>query len=108
MCNVRGALVPCLSLTRLLGLSGDELAATASAAAKPRILILQAGGGPLVVPVDEVDGVHALPEALLAEAARNGGQPASRLAHAVLQWQGRGVTWLDETRLERALLEGLG
>ncbi|WP_147464544.1 chemotaxis protein CheW, partial [Pseudomonas cannabina] len=56
--NVRGALVACISLVELLGL--DSHAAPApSARVVPRMLIVAAEGGPVVVPVDEVDGIHA-------------------------------------------------
>lgn len=57
--NVRGALVPCLSLGDLLGLEPGSPVAV-SARVMPRMLILGASGGAVVLPVDEVDGIHAL------------------------------------------------
>ncbi|KTC20935.1 chemotaxis protein CheW [Pseudomonas putida] len=100
--NVRGALVPCLSLGDLLGLEPGSPVAV-SARVMPRMLILGASGGAVVLPVDEVDGIHAL----------DPGQPASdtatdaRFTEAVLQWRGRSVRVLDEEQLLSAVNRSL-
>ncbi|MFP3500618.1 chemotaxis protein CheW, partial [Pseudomonas sp. SIMBA_059] len=57
--NVRGALVPCLSLADLLGVQADT-AEQRSGRAMPRMLILAAEGGPVVMAVEEIDGIHRL------------------------------------------------
>ncbi|MEO8493197.1 chemotaxis protein CheW, partial [Pseudomonas sp.] len=62
--NVRGALVACLSLVELLGLDSTSTGATGGRI-MPRMLIIAAQDGPVVVPVDEVDGVHAIDERVL-------------------------------------------
>jgi chemotaxis signal transduction protein len=102
LCNVRGTLVPCLALDLLLGLAPE-----ATPQDRPRMLILDAPGGALVVQVHAVDGVHALPRALLQEARHASGLAASQLAAAVLQWQQRSVTLLDAERLTQAMLRSL-
>lgn len=100
--NVRGALVPCLSLGDLLGLEPGSPVAV-SARVMPRMLILGASGGAVVLPVDEVDGIHVL----------DPGQPASdtatdaRFTEAVLQWRGRSVRVLDEEQLLSAVNRSL-
>lgn len=100
--NVRGALVPCLSLGDLLGLEPGSPVAV-SARVMPRMLILGASGGAVVLPVDEVDGIHGL----------DPGQPASdtatdaRFTEAVLQWRGRSVRVLDEEQLLSAVNRSL-
>lgn len=100
--NVRGALVPCLSLGDLLGLEPGSPVAV-SARVMPRMLILGASGGAVVLPVDEVDGIHAL----------DPGKPASdtatdaRFTEAVLQWRGRSVRVLDEEQLLSAVNRSL-
>lgn len=104
VCNVRGVLVPALALGPLLGLQSDGTAGPA----RPRHLILDASGGPLVLPVDEVDGVQAVPENLLVPAHQGGGLAASRLAQHAFQWRERSVTWLEAGRLSQALLGSLG
>jgi len=95
--NVRGALVPCLSLSDLLGLELTPAAAT-SARAMPRMLILAAKGGAVVLPVDEVDGIHALDQRLHGESGHE-----NRFTRQVLQWRGRSVRILDEDQVLSAV-----
>lgn len=102
LCNVRGTLVPCLALDQLLGLAPE-----ATPQDRPRMLILDAPGGALVVQVHAVDAVHALPRALLQEPRHASGLAASQLAAAVLQWQQRSITLLDAERLTQAMLRSL-
>lgn len=104
--NVRGALVACLSLVELLGLDATSAAAS-GARVMPRMLIIGAQGGPVVVPVDEVDGIHAIDERTL-NAALRAGQPASaKYTRGVLQWKGRSLRWLDEEQLLSAVTRSL-
>ena len=102
LCNVRGALVPCLAMDLLLGLTADT-----SPQDRPRMLILDAPGGALVIQVHAVDGVYALPKAMLQESGHGNGLAASQLAAAALQWQNRSVTLLDADRLTQAMLRSL-
>ena len=100
--NVRGALVPCLSLGDLLGLAPGG-PAVASARVMPRMLILAASGGAVVLPVDEVDGIHALdPQQLASDAATD-----TRFTEAMLQWRGRSVRVLDEDQVLSAVNRSL-
>lgn len=99
--NVRGALVPCLSFADLLGM---ELAPTQERSGRvmPRMLILAAEGGPVVLPVDEIDGIHRLDTARLHEE-----HDAAHFTLAVLQWRGRSVRVLDEQHLLSAVKRSL-
>ena len=99
--NVRGALVPCLSLADLLGVQAgtDE---QRSGRAMPRMLILAAEGGPVVMAVEEIDGIHRLDPLLLGS-----GQDATRFTAAVLQWRGRSVRVLDDQHLLSAVQRSL-
>ena len=103
LCNVRGALVPCLAMDLLLGLTADT-----SLQDRPRMLILDAPGGALVMQVHAVDGVYALPKTMLQESGHGSGLAASQIAAAALQWQNRSVTLLDPDRLTQAMLRSLG
>ncbi|APC15748.1 chemotaxis protein CheW [Pseudomonas frederiksbergensis] len=104
--NVRGALVACLSLVELLGL--DAVTGVASAARiMPRMLIIAAHGGPVVVPVDEVDGIHAIDERILNAASRSGQQASAKYTRGVLQFRGRSLCWLDEEQLLSAVTRSL-
>ena len=99
--NVRGALVPCLSLSELLGLApGPEQAR--SGRSMPRLLILAAAGGPVVLAVDEIDGIHRLDTALPGAP-----QDCAPYTAAVLQWRGRSVRVLDDQQLLSAVQRSL-
>ncbi|MFJ4064874.1 chemotaxis protein CheW [Pseudomonas sp. NPDC089996] len=99
--NVRGALVPCLSLSDLLGV--ERLSGQArSGREMPRMLILAAAGGPVVMAVDEIDGIHRL-DAMLPGASED----AAPFTAAVLQWRGRSVRVLDDQHLLSAVQRSL-
>lgn len=99
--NVRGALVPCLSLADLLeveAVQGDARGVRAM----PRLLILAALGGPVVMAVDEIDGIHRLDPALL-----DGEHEGATFTAGVLQWRGRSVRVLDDHQLLSAVQRSL-
>ncbi|AGZ36721.1 chemotaxis protein CheW [Pseudomonas sp. SWI6] len=99
--NVRGALVPCLSLADLLeveAVQGDARGVRAM----PRLLILAALGGPVVMAVDEIDGIHRLDPALL-----DGEHEGAPFTAGVLQWRGRSVRVLDDHQLLSAVQRSL-
>lgn len=100
--NVRGALVACLSLVELLDLEPGA-AAVAGTRVMPRMLIVAAKGGPVVVPVDEVDGIHAIDERILADASPSAG----KYTRGVLPYKGRSLRWLDEEQLLTAVARSL-
>ena len=104
--NVRGALVACLSLVELLGLDGTSSVAP-GVRVMPRMLIIAAHGGPVVVPVDEVDGIHAIDERVLDTASRSGAQASAKYTRGVLQFKGRSLRWLDEEQLLSAVTRSL-
>ncbi|EJN38119.1 chemotaxis signal transduction protein [Pseudomonas sp. GM84] len=99
--NVRGALVPCLSLSDLLG--GEHVPdQPRSGRAMPRMLILAATGGPVVMAVDEIDGIHRLDLALAGAS-----EEAAPFTAAVMQWRGRSVRVLDDQQLLSAVQRSL-
>ena len=104
--NVRGALVACLSLVELLGLDGISNVASGTRV-MPRMLIIAAHGGPVVVPVDEVDGIHAIDEQILDAASRSGTQASAKYTRGVLPFKGRSLRWLDEEQLLSAVTRSL-
>ena len=104
--NVRGALVACLSLVELLGIDGISNVASGTRV-MPRMLIIAAHGGPVVVPVDEVDGIHAIDEQILDAASRSGTQASAKYTRGVLQFKGRSLRWLDEEQLLSAVTRSL-
>ncbi|ATP48845.1 chemotaxis protein CheW [Pseudomonas putida] len=99
--NVRGALVPCLSLADLLGVQ-PAAGQQRSGREMPRMLILAAEGGPVVMAVEEIDGIHRLDPSLLGS-----GQDVTHFTAAVLQWRGRSVRVLDDQHLLSAVQRSL-
>ena len=61
----------------------------------------------VVVPVDEVDGIHAIDERTLKAASASGTQASARSTQGVLQWKGRSLRWLDEAQLLSAVTRSL-
>ncbi len=104
--NVRGALVACLSLVELLDLDGS-VAPASGGRIMPRMLIIAAHGGPVVMPVDEVDGIHAIDERILDAASQSGAQASAKYTRGVLQYRGRSLRWLDEEQLLSAVTRSL-
>lgn len=104
--NVRGALVACLSLVELLGLDAAPVPAQSSRI-MPRMLIVAAQGGSVVVPVDEVDGIYAMDETLLDSASASGSHANARFTRGVLQWKNYSLRLLDEEQLISAINRSL-
>lgn len=110
--NVRGTLVACLSLAELLGVpasteGNSSYSGYGAQRVIARMLILAGQGGPLVVPVDEVDGIYLVPLHSVQPAGRAGGQAVSQFASGVLQWRGRSITQLDDELLRQAMSRSL-
>ncbi len=103
--NVRGALVPCVSLVELLGLEAGPVALPGRVL--PRLLILAGQGGNVVAPVDEVEGIHALAEQIFQVAAPTGGGNSAKYTRGVIQWRERSVRLLDDEQLLHAVLRSL-
>lgn len=104
--NVRGALAPCIGLHELLGVeqpAGKPVAGKAERAL-PRMLILAAQGGAVVVPVDEVDGIRRFEERLIQAGAREQG---GHFTAAVIEDGQRRLRVLDEHALMAALARSL-
>lgn len=98
--NVRGALVACLSLSRLLNLDHSHYQTTARVT--PRMLIIaQATEGKVVCPVDDVVGIHAITK---QQFVNNGD---SKFTKAVFQWQEHSVSLIDNTWLLAAIKRSL-
>lgn len=104
--NVRGALVACLSLVELLGLDSLPMV-NQSTRIMPRMLIVAAEGGPVVVPVDEVDGIHAMDELELDSASASGDHANAKYTRGVLQWKTRSLRLLDEDQVLSAVNRSL-
>ncbi|QRY81958.1 purine-binding chemotaxis protein CheW [Pseudomonas sp. PDNC002] len=104
--NVRGTLVACVSLGELLGLD-IRAAARDDARIVPRMLILAATGGPIISPVDEVDGIHELSESAVITASSHSHAANDRFTRGVMQWRQRSIRLLDQEALLDAATRSL-
>ena len=104
--NIRGILAGCVSLGSFLEVAAAGESGAGRRAA-PMVLVLDAPGGPLAAPVDEVGGIHAAPADGLLPARGEADQPVARFARSILHWRGRAVTVLDDTALLQALVGSL-
>jgi chemotaxis-related protein WspD len=106
--NVRGELVPCVSLQRLLGLAestGEPRDAARGTAA--RLLVIAAQAGRVACPVDEVHGIHRHdPRELKALPATVAGAHA-KYSRGILTWQQKSVGLLDAELLVYAISRSL-
>lgn len=95
--NVRGELVVCVSLQRLLGIPA------APADSGNRLLVLRSGGGRMAVPVDEVQrNVAYRAEDLVASPETSARSPHSYTV-GLLTYQSRMVSCLDVAKVIGAL-----
>ncbi len=101
VCNVRGQLVPCLSLHQLLELT--EPAASASR----RMLVLNHASGPLVVTVDQIREIALLEPPRRDPHKFHAGSVLGQISTAAVQHQGLSLTLLDTEAVLALLLKEL-
>lgn len=108
---VRGALLPCLSLALLFdvnGATGDFSAdGDAQAVRGARFLILGQGRQALALPVDEVAGVHGVPDNALLPLPATLARASSHYTEALFDHDGRTVGLLNAAMLRQALARSL-
>ena len=98
--NVRGELLACISLQRLLGIQHDERqSADPARAVHRRLLVIRRLGLRVVCGADEVHGVHRYDSQQVSELPATIGRAAIKHSAGILQWQGRSVGVLDEKAL---------
>ncbi|WZB71773.1 chemotaxis protein CheW [Achromobacter xylosoxidans] len=104
--NVRGTLTVCLSLARLLGLeaAGPEPRERAGAA---RMLIFGGAGRAVVLPVDEVEGIHSVDLERLEPLPATVAGASLKYSRGVARCGSHSVGVLDETLLMQALERSL-
>ena len=98
--SVRGELLVCLSLARVLGL--DTPSATAGKpgpGVHPRLLVIRRDRVRAVCPVDEVHGIHRFQPRELRDVPATVGRAAATYSTAVLRWRNSTVGVLDDEPL---------
>lgn len=109
--NIRGQLQLCVSLHKILGLTGgpagSSLPSGESTAGTPRLIVLERPDPQhverWVLGVDDVAGVHRVGRGDLRPVPSTVSQAAARCSSALFEWQERTVALLDESRLFDAL-----
>ncbi|ANN69757.1 chemotaxis protein CheW [Bordetella bronchialis] len=100
VCNVRGRLVPCISLAALLELAPPP-AATGDHRPAGRMLVMSTHTGPIVIPVDEVAGIQSYPARAIGPVPDT--LAGARLAAGVVRYRDRAVGLLDSARIAQAV-----
>ncbi len=101
--SVRGELLVCMSLGRVLGIeSSTDTVGPIGRQAQQRILVIHREQTRAVCPVDEVHGIHRFHPRELTDAPATLDRTAT-YSTAVLAWRGRSVGLLDAEPLFRVL-----
>ncbi|CAN7328743.1 chemotaxis protein CheW [Phenylobacterium sp. LjRoot225] len=106
--NIRGELLICLSLAKIMGL--EEAAASGPAEdrlACRRLIILRHAAGRLAFPVDEVQSIHSYDPADLRAVPATVAKAAASYTTGVFAWSDRVVGCLDSRRVLEALNRGV-
>ena len=117
--NVRGELLICASVARLLGLSESKVSSLASGVPDPRLktldsrlffdrlLVTSWNGLRLAFPVDEVHGIQRFPKDELKDPPATISKSALTYAQGVFSWRDRTVGLLDADAFFNALNRSL-
>lgn len=104
--NIRGELLICVSVGRLLGLE-REVKKEKPRTIYDRLLVVQWNSSRLVFPVDEVHGLHRYHPDELKEVPATLAKNAANYGRGILSWSGKSVGCLDEELLFYALNRSL-
>jgi len=104
--NVRGELLICVALGRLLGLE-QVSSVPALRAAYDRLLVVNWEGNRLAFPADEVKGIHRFQAQDLREPPATVTKSTANFAPGIFMWQQKPVGYLDVGSLFAALNRSL-
>jgi len=108
LANVRGELLVCVSLDRMLGIEPEpDKHRDSGRAEQRRLLVMRREGVRAVCPVDEVHGTHRAQSRELKEAPATVAKGASSHTKALLPWRERSVGVLDARLVFLALQRSL-
>ncbi len=102
--DVRGELLICVSLGRMLGLEGSPAATPVEASkARPRLVVIRHDGGRTAFTADEVRGFQRYHPSKLKAVPITIAKGSSRYTNAILPWEDKAVGHLDEALVIHAL-----
>ena len=96
--NIRGELLICVSLDRLVGLD-REVRKEKAHTIYERLLVVQWHGSRFVFPVDEVHGIQRYHPDELKEVPATLAKNAANYSRGILSWRNKSVGCLDEELL---------
>ena len=105
LASIRGELVVCISLSRLLTVGAA--APTPEAQTRTRLVVMRHEGVRVAGIADEVDGIHRVLPDDVKPAPATVARAASPHARGVLNVHGRGVGFLDDRQLFENIQRGL-
>ena len=107
--NVRGALLVCISLPLILGVTAqpDPKPAQSRRAAVPRLLVARSTGGTVIFPVDEVQGTERIRAQDLKDVPATIARAKATYTRAVIARDDKTVGLLDEQVLFHAVEQAL-
>lgn len=94
--DIRGELLICISLAKLLGLEESTAEAGTPGAAYPRLVVIRHEGWRTVFPVSEVRGIHRYHERELSAVPVTVAKGGTTYTKAILPWEGKSVGFLNE------------
>jgi len=100
--NVRGVLIPCVSLARLLSLPADT-GDRSGLVNRARMLIIKDGARQIAVPVDAVEGIHSIRRQAVAPAPATLSAGTQSVATGVADCGKHRAGMIDPERLQQAL-----
>jgi chemotaxis-related protein WspD len=106
--NIRGELLVCMSLVRLLDLDSAPQGPSARRLLYQRMLVLRRDDARIVCAVDEVHGLHSFQSRTLNSLPATVAKGAATHASGVLEWQGKSVGVLDDGLLFTTFQRSLG
>lgn len=105
--NVRGQVLVCVSLARLLGVQDLAESRTAAGGAAGRLMVVAHREGRIAFPVEEVHGVLRFHPDETKEVPASVARASAAHTQAMLTWGERAVGWLDEKRIFAAVTRSL-
>jgi chemotaxis-related protein WspD len=98
LANVRGELLICVSLDKVLGIA-KEATKPRQRAAYSRLVVIRNKDGRIVFPVDEVHGIHRFHPGELTAVPATVAKATATHTKAMLPWEGQAIGCLDDELL---------
>lgn len=101
--NIRGELLPCVSLNAVLQLHSCEISDREGLAIYPRLVVVESDRGLWVFPVDEIYGIHRTHSVRLEATPAAIACASHSYTREIVNWHDRKVNYLDDRLLFEAI-----